>query len=220
MAHCPSCHSQIEIGSEFFGGLFTCPACRAVYFISFDGTPESASPSSERPVLENPLDPSLYQVAQNDLDLEMNPVPDFPLGPTSAEIRLEEAHQPNQSTDYGLSQEGQEVMSGSSEVEISETRPTSSFSPLQDVVDFANQEGTSSLVQYSVEIRGLDLVSNVQAVKDLFTDSKLGLSWEDLKPKLKNGVLKIEKLNPAQAVVIAFRLRPISVEMKWEQSIG
>lgn len=239
MANCPSCHSKIDIGSEFFGGLFTCPACRAVYFIGFDGTPESAAPP---PVPSSFQSPSENSQAASAIDIPTG----LPTLPDEANASIDYGNQnfstpaQNQPSDFSLSgreqpdpcnldaptgfesplqSQAQDYSNmGSTEPAVSYQEPTP-FAPLQEVVEFANQEGTSSLVEYSVEIRGLDLASNVQAMKDLFTDSKLGLRWEDLKPKLKNGVLKLEKLNPAQAAVIAFRLRPMPVEMQWEQSL-
>lgn len=37
---CPSCHKEVDVKDKDVGALFTCPLCRSVYFINFDGTPE------------------------------------------------------------------------------------------------------------------------------------------------------------------------------------
>lgn len=37
---CPSCHKEVSVQDKDVGALFTCPQCRSVYFINFDGTPE------------------------------------------------------------------------------------------------------------------------------------------------------------------------------------
>lgn len=37
---CPSCHKEVDVKDKDVGALFTCPQCRSVYFINFDGTPE------------------------------------------------------------------------------------------------------------------------------------------------------------------------------------
>jgi Zn-finger nucleic acid-binding protein len=37
---CPSCHKEVTAKDKDFGALFTCPQCRSVYFLNFDGTPE------------------------------------------------------------------------------------------------------------------------------------------------------------------------------------
>jgi len=37
---CPSCQKEVSVQDKDVGALFTCPQCRSVYFINFDGTPE------------------------------------------------------------------------------------------------------------------------------------------------------------------------------------
>jgi len=37
---CPSCHKEVKVEDKNVGALFTCPQCRSVYFINFDGTPD------------------------------------------------------------------------------------------------------------------------------------------------------------------------------------
>lgn len=37
---CPSCQKEVSVKDKDVGALFTCPQCRSVYFINFDGTPE------------------------------------------------------------------------------------------------------------------------------------------------------------------------------------
>ena len=37
---CPSCQNEVSVQDKDVGALFTCPQCRSVYFINFDGTPE------------------------------------------------------------------------------------------------------------------------------------------------------------------------------------
>jgi hypothetical protein len=176
LAICPSCQAQIEIGSEFFGGLFTCPACGAVYFIGFDGNPEQ---------VQTPVAEVLPEVSPHFTPYENQPYEPEPIQFASVET----------------------------------FPPPLESHPLQEVVDFANGEGTPSLVVYSLEIRGLQSAQNINAMKDLLIDSKLQISFEELKPRIQNGVLKIEKLNPAQAAILAFRLRPLALEVKWEQKI-
>ena len=173
MAQCPQCQSQVEIGSEYYGGLFTCPSCRAVYFISFDGVPESGGTQ-----------------------------------PTTSETEFE-PYVPEEFPPLG---------------EINQTLPATDLSPVdlnpfQEVVDFANSESPLPLTTFSVVIRGLELAQNIQDLRDILSDSKLGLSFDEFRSKIKKGEVKLEKLNPAQAAIIAFRLRPLALEMKWEQEV-
>lgn len=37
---CPSCHKEVDVKDKDVGALFTCPQCRSVYFINFDGSPD------------------------------------------------------------------------------------------------------------------------------------------------------------------------------------
>lgn len=38
--NCPVCQKGLEIADKHFGTLFSCPHCRAVFYIGWDGTPE------------------------------------------------------------------------------------------------------------------------------------------------------------------------------------
>ncbi len=194
MAICPSCQAQIKIGSEFFGGLFTCPECLAIYFIGFDGSPESRQQQESQPFSESiilPDDSNLPETA-----FETQPDPQIDSVPYSNPIQ-----------DYVARDQ------------LEETSSSPIFSPLQDVIDFAHNEESTSLASFNVQIRGLDVNENLQALKDILSDSKLQLNFDQLKKKIKNGILKLEKLSPAQAAVLSFRLRPLPIEMKWEQSL-
>ncbi len=194
MAICPHCQTEIEIGSEFYGGLFTCPACRAVYFISFDGVPESPEGAS---------------VPQASSAQELSPTPTVePLNPSPAEF-LTQPSEPMVTFDAFPPFPGEGESVSSPEVEIK--------NPLQEVVDFANRQEASPLVTYTLEISGLDLSQNVKDFKDILLDSKLKLSFDEVKVKIKNGQLRLEKLDAAQASILAFRLRALNMEMKWEQ---
>lgn len=51
MAECPKCHGAIEIGEANFGTLYTCPLCRGLFFVGWDGHPEVNDEVSDRPEL-------------------------------------------------------------------------------------------------------------------------------------------------------------------------
>ncbi len=201
MAVCPVCQAQVEIGSEFFGGLFTCPACKGVYFIGFDGTPEAAAQHAppEIPQMEPPP-----ATPENFGSYE--PAPEIPVDlPLIPEPQYQEYKAEQQMVSYDTPQ--------------TEVPTPPAFSPLQDVVDFANSEGSKSLSSYSVVFSGLEVGSNLQAFREVLIDSKLQVNFDQVKAQIKNGILRLENLDPAQAAVIAFRLRPFPIEMKWEQSL-
>lgn len=43
MSPCPVCFQQVQILDQHHGTLLTCPHCQAVFFVGWDGQPESAS---------------------------------------------------------------------------------------------------------------------------------------------------------------------------------
>ena len=228
MAICPSCQAQIEIGSGFYGGLFTCPNCRAVYFIGFDGTPEGVQATAQpqnQPTADYSPQPGAPQ------PYSQEPVPEIPLDlprvpPGYDGISSPMDHSSQAANHYNaplgndINDAMAPMMSSPDTYNTPQNEPTTqpNFSPLQDVVDFANSDSTASLATYAVEITGLDSVQNIQAFKEVLSDSKLQMSFEQYKPRIKNGLLRIERLTAAQAAVIAFRLRPLPLQMKWEQS--
>ena len=227
MAICPSCQAQIEIGSGFYGGLFTCPNCRAVYFIGFDGTPENAQSSahsgSNQPAAPQPAAPQ-QQVDYSSQSYSNEPVPEIPLDLPQVPPSYDGPdfrNNPDQNYSPPMDQQINDPMSPMPSYEpMGEVQPnTPTFNPLQDVVDYANSDSSATIATYAVEISGLDSVQSIQAFKEVLSDSKLQMNYDQYKPKIKNGILRIERLTAAQSAVLAFRLRPLPLQMKWEQSL-
>jgi hypothetical protein len=229
LAICPSCQAQIEIGSGFYGGLFTCPNCRAVYFIGFDGTPEGvqATPQPANiPTADYSPQPSAQNYQQEPVPEIPSDLPQVPPGYDGISSPMDYSESPNNDYNAPLGNDINDAMAPMMSPQpdlyntpMNEPAAQPNFSPLQDVVDFANSDSTASLATYAVEITGLDSNQNIQAFREVLSDSKLQMNYEQYKPQIKNGLLRIEKLTAAQAAVIAFRLRPLPLEMKWEQSL-
>lgn len=167
MASCPKCFSEIEISSQFFGGLFTCPKCQSVYFIGFDGAPEVSSQSATDVVPE---------VSQ---ELGYEPVIPIELAPP----------------------------------------PMSAEQNRQDFIRYANTDMSSSPLTFQVTIEGLDLLQNINELKEVFADTKLQMSFQELKKQISNGKLLIEKIPPAKAAILVQRLRALDLKMHWEQKV-
>lgn len=87
---CPSCHKEVDVKDKDVGALFTCPLCRSVYFINFDGTPEYGEvqqPSEEElKKLQNLAVPEKKKKKKNKDKAE-----------TEAEAEAAELEQPEQS---------------------------------------------------------------------------------------------------------------------------
>jgi len=177
LASCPKCFSGIEISSQFFGGLFTCPQCQAVYFIGFDGVPEADGENTTEPLPE-------IEISQ-----ELGYEPIIPIDPV---IPLEP---------------------------VETFQPMSAEQNLQDIMQYANTDMSSSPLTFQVTIEGLDLLQNVNELKEIFADSKLQMNFQELKQKISNGKLLIEKIQPAKAAILVQRLRMLDLKMHWEQKV-
>ncbi|MFN8792328.1 MAG: hypothetical protein ACK5Y2_12815 [Bdellovibrionales bacterium] len=104
--------------------------------------------------------------------------------------------------------------------EIQDPSPVvSGLNPLAEIADFGNREVVKSALTYRLTIKGLDFVPHLEQLRDILSDSKLGLKFDDLKSKIRNGRLQIDRLEASQAAVLAQRLRTLPLEMTWEQKI-
>lgn len=172
MVNCPKCFSGIEISSQFYGGLFTCPNCQAVYFISFDGVPEAGDqPATE--AMPYVADAQNYEPAAVVESVINEPVAE----PMTAEQNL------------------------------------------QNIIQYANTDMSSSPLTFQVTIVGLDLLQNINELKEIFEDSRLQMNFQELKKKISNGKLLIDRVQPAKAAILVQRLRTLDLKMHWEQKI-
>ncbi len=185
MATCPKCQSDIEITQQFFGGLFTCPRCQAVFFTNFDGVPEASSASSTEI-----SEPMVQEISTGDEGQTEKGAPSTFDSPMESQI----------------SQEPKEAFSVNQE-------------NLNDVIRYGNSDQVSSPMSYRLVIEGLDLLQNVNELKEVISDSKLQLNFSELKRKIHKGQLVIERLTPAKAAVLAQRMRALNLSMKWELKI-
>ena len=203
MAICPKCQSSIEIQPQFFGGLFTCPKCQAVYFTNFDGVPEGST--------EQGLEPSNFNSPPLSQDAPMAYQDSPPISAPQEEFENQMVIQPD-----NINNQMEPQFSSEPEQTPMET---SSADKLNDVVRYGNSDQASSPMSYRLVINGLDIIQNVNELKEVISDAKLQLSFSELKRKIQNGQLVIEGLSPAKAAVIAQRIRALNLSMKWELKI-
>lgn len=209
MASCPKCLASIDIPSQFFGGLFTCPKCQGVYFLGFDGTPEQSAPHEpppqrteapvDMPVSEpsyQPQTPAQYEPLSQTFDVHLEQQPN-----DQPQNQYENYNEPQDTPNYDQPVQQNPVMG------------------LDDVVRYANTDATSSPLSFKVCIQGLDLVQNINELKEVLSDSKLQIKFEDLRKSIQNGQLTIDKIQPAKAAILAQRLRALDLKMIWEQKI-
>ncbi len=208
MASCPKCLASIDIPVQFFGGLFTCPKCQGVYFLGFDGTPEQSTPHEPPQQFEAPAESPTGEPAYR------------PQQPTQYESQSEAIGQnlEQQTSDQPQNQfdsysEPQEIPNYDQPVQQNPVMG------LDDVVRYANADATSSPLSFKVCIQGLDLVQNINELKEVLADTKLQIKFEDLRKNILNGQLIIDKIQPAKAAILAQRLRALDLKMIWEQKI-
>ncbi|MFN3453935.1 MAG: hypothetical protein ACK41T_03170 [Pseudobdellovibrio sp.] len=99
---CPSCHKEVTLQEKDIGALFTCPECRSVYFINFDGTPEYGEvvqPSEEelhelqnQHVKDNNKNRKANSHKTDKTD-DLNAMADLTYQPVHHEVSQEAAHQ-------------------------------------------------------------------------------------------------------------------------------
>ncbi len=208
MASCPKCLASIDIPSQFFGGLFTCPKCQGVYFLGFDGTPEQSAPHEPPPERhEPPIDSIVAEPAYQQQPTHYeNP-------PEAIEQNLEPQSADQPQNQYENYSEPQEIPNYDQPIQQNPVMG------LDDVVRYANTDATSSPLSFKVCIQGLDLVQNINELKEVLSDSKLQIKFEDLRKSIQNGQLIIDKIQPAKAAILAQRLRALDLKMIWEQRI-
>lgn len=201
MAHCPVCQSEIEIQSQHFGTLFTCPKCSAVFFVDWAGQPEAASENapvySEVPEEETPAvnhfggEPMSFEA----LPYEQEPVP-------HEEIPAME----NTSEEPELFPEPMSPLGVES-------------NPLDDITSFGNADLGQAAFNYTIIISGIDSGSIRAQIQEAISDSKFGWNPVQMIDQIKGGVLTIKSVNAVKASILIQRVKYLSVKISWRQDV-
>jgi hypothetical protein len=222
MAACPVCQSEIEITSQHYGTLYTCPSCSAVFFVDWGGQPEGApeQPETLEPVVGEAFSP---------------PVPE----PTTFE-EYQEQPTSTSTQDYSYQTPEEtpaEVLEESSEIPYDFSQPISEMhnfsadptepiadraergSLLSDITNFANADVTQAAFNYTLTISGIDSAAVYQQVKEALTDSKFGWNIIQVMTQIKDGVLTIRSVNAVKASIIVQRIKYLPVKVSWRQDV-
>lgn len=89
----------------------------------------------------------------------------------------------------------------------------------KEIADFGNSDTQISSMNYDLEITGLDSKEELSAFKDAISESRFGWEPADILKQIRHGELKLEKLNPVQAFVLARRIRYLNLDVKWRQNV-
>jgi len=188
---CPKCGSEID--QDF--GIVTCANCDSVFSVDVDGQIQE---SHAEEVIEVPdgLSPELpIEAIFETVNEEYESV--IPDTPEQAEV-IEPLQQEQ------IQQE-----------EIAQS-PQSVF---QEITEFGNKEIQAGPLSYTVYIEDIEIKERIEEVLLALSDPKFGWDQAYLKKNLKAGILKLENLNPAQAVMLIRNLRGINVKISWSQSL-
>ena len=200
--NCPNCNNSVEVLEKNYGALFTCPQCQAVYFINFDGQAEYSEMNDEHAAAEVPQ--------QSDYSV----------------------HHSNFATDAMTDEvAGGDPLTSSFENPMTTFEPPS-IQPHQDfsspsefskvaseISDFGNSDAQIASLNYDVEVTGLDSKEDVSAFKEAIDDSRFGWDTSEIMKRVRNGAVKIEKLNPVQAFILGKRIRFLNADVKWKQNV-
>lgn len=235
---CPNCQNEVTVKDKDIGALFTCPKCRSVYFINFDGTPDYSQvqqPSTEELAKLQSLpekkskkkpdakaeepeqsEPTAEPVAEEPLveppvePMAFEPIPEAPL-PIEA-LPTEAPSIENFS--YESTSAEQSFSS-----KVTSVIPQNFEQMVSEIEAFGNQQTTVAGLAYDLEIVGLDSKESQSLLKEAINDLRFGWHVEDIIREMKTGTCRFKDLTPVQAFVLARRIQFIDVEMKWTQNV-
>lgn len=188
---CPSCHQNIEVLEANFGSLFTCSSCSAVYFINFDGDPESSDLQVE------------VHDAFDDAPESSPQYTDTLLGDSQININ----DQNSSSHEHVV----ETTSDNQNEVELSSNS-------IQEINEFANSTDSNLTgLRYRVVIQGIDSKILLQEVKEALEDTRFNWDVGIILSQRKNGAIELNPLPPVKAMLIIQRLRLSGLEFMWEE---
>lgn len=231
---CPSCHKEVDVKDKDVGALFTCPLCRSVYFINFDGTPEYGEvqqPSDEElKKLQNAAVPEKKKKKKkkkddDELDQQQEAQPDtstevFTLEPEPEAIHLEVEPLPIEALPMEsptIENFSYEAVSANNEGQFQQAEDFNSIA--SEIENFGNQQTAVAGISYDLDITGLDTKESQELLREAIDDLRFGWHPEDIVRQIRTGTCKFKDLTPVQAFVLARRVQFIDVEMKWKQNV-
>jgi hypothetical protein len=215
MSKCPNCQSDIK--DDF--GLVTCSHCGAQVLISIDGSSEVV-PSAGQAVtnLENVLVSELQaddEVAEKSFSDDPPPIENL-----SADVASEDIPISSQPPPPSPLEEFAPTRPTPAPQHAAQERPTATTPDMTEVADFGNSSASlarEGSLRFNIFISGIDTVDIRQQVQDALTDERFLWDAEALVSKSHNGELKITDISAVKSSLIIQRLRPISIDIRWEQ---
>ncbi len=221
MIACPLCQQTVEINDRHHGALFTCPHCAGVFFINWDGQPETPEQESE----------NLFQSATQEEGFQTEePFYQPPTEEPAFNMQPVESPAFEPAADFESTPSFEASASESFETETFQSEPSlgdtfqmesshSDNSDLSDISSFANSSVSLENISYSLRIEGIDTAQVRSSVFEALTDVRFGWRVDDLKGLISNGVLELQGLNAAKTFVLVDRLQYLPVHIQWRQDV-
>ena len=205
---CPKCAGSID---EDFG-MVTCSHCGAVLSIDVDGNISAGTESAPMPEPPQGFEEPASEVTQRRIPIsdQLQSSSDQPQG---FQDILQPEYQPQELT--------REM-----ERPLQQIPPDFELAPephhlpdlQEEVRQFAQRNSADGLLLYTISIEGIDSIQIRQAVMLALSDSRFGLSTNDLQKEIALGKLVLKDLTPGQAVMTVRKLRVLPVEISWRQN--
>jgi hypothetical protein len=199
LANCPVCQSEIEITSQHYGTLFTCPKCSAVFFVDWSGQPE---------VSGDDVNGELSSEMSNEIVAEE---------PVYVEPTSEDTPTPEEiASNYDFSEPLAGIENLNQETIESGMMDTAD---LADIADFGNADLGQVAFNYTLTISGIDSGAIRAQIEDIIKDSKFGWNVIQLMAQINGGVLIIRSVNAVKASMLMQRVKYLPVKISWRQNV-
>jgi hypothetical protein len=244
---CPSCNKDQKVTEHNFGALYTCPACKAVYFINFDGQPEYGEVSSEDYEAANNLQKDAAKSVTPPSD-NPEPFPDAGLEPLMSVTESADSMMGGtpESGSYLSELLGDAANAGANPFEMNQATPEPVQAPpaprtqprppavapkpaatggnlfadiAQEISDFANTDSNLAGLNYDLTVSGIDTQETKELFKEAIEDSKFAWDAIEIMKSMKHGRIVIQKMSPAKAFLLAKRIQFLDIERTWKQNV-
>lgn len=239
MTNCPTCQKSLQIDERFYGTLFSCPHCRAVFFVGWDGKAETPVEHPAEPVEEAPAPAPVWDPPAEEPEIE-EPVQalsnsdysfDTPIDPGAAPLEPEAAAEVSQAEPVDETHEeqveGEVATEPPANADYSFDSPLGTEAPAEekeptgfaDVTAFANSDAPAGALTYTITIRGLELAETFERLREALTDSRFAWDADAIMGEVRNGEVTLSRVNPAKTSILVSRLKYLALEISWRQDV-
>lgn len=107
----------------------------------------------------------------------------------------------------------------STEKQNSSQNPNDVFSEITDFANSENSQAKNGVLQFSITIQGIDSAELRKSVLDMLDDRRFLWNVQEIEDSIKDGKIELKNLSPVKASLVVNRLKGLSVDITWEQSL-